>query len=497
MRTEALRMENISMEFSGVYVLSDMQLQVGQGSIHALVGENGAGKSTLIKILGGIYKPKTGKIFIDGTESSIHNVQDAQKKGISIIHQEISLVPSLSIAENVFLGRELSKLGFKSEGKMFSMAQEMIDALGIDLSARTIVSGLTIAQQQLVEIIKAVSFNTHILVLDEPTSSLSLKETQRLFDIIRRLQGKGVAIIYISHKMDEIFEISDHITVIRDGRYIDTVPTSQTRSEEVVRKMVGRSIEQFYVRSYNELSKVALRVENLTKRGVFADVNFEVRYGEVLGFAGLVGAGRSEIMHAVFGADKYDSGEILIDGSAVHISCPQQAISLGMSMVPESRKEQGLVLINDVGFNIALANVDRLKGRMFLSCKKRHALACQYIERMHIKTRSDAQAVFELSGGNQQKVLLGKWLANQPKILIRDEPTRGVDVGAKTEIYSIINELAADGMAIILVSSELSEIINMCDNVCVVHEGRITGRLSREEFSQDKIMHYATGGEDI
>lgn len=497
MRTEALRMENISMEFSGVYVLSDMQLQVDRGSIHALVGENGAGKSTLIKILGGIYKPKTGKIFIDGTESSIHNVQDAQKKGISIIHQEISLVPSLSIAENVFLGRELSRLGFKSEGKMFSMAQEMIDALGIDLSARTIVSGLTIAQQQLVEIIKAVSFNTHILVLDEPTSSLSLKETQRLFDIIRRLQGKGVAIIYISHKMDEIFEISDHITVIRDGRYIDTVPTSQTSSEEVVRKMVGRSIEQFYVRSYNELSKVALRVENLTKRGVFADVNFEVRYGEVLGFAGLVGAGRSEIMHAVFGADKYDSGEILIDGSAVHISCPQQAISLGMSMVPESRKEQGLVLINDVGFNIALANVDRLKGRMFLSCKKRHALACQYIERMHIKTRSDAQAVFELSGGNQQKVLLGKWLANQPKILILDEPTRGVDVGAKTEIYSIINELAADGMAIILVSSELSEIINMCDNVCVVHEGRITGRLSREEFSQDKIMHYATGGEDI
>ena len=497
MRTEALRMENISMEFSGVYVLSDMQLQVGQGSIHALVGENGAGKSTLIKILGGIYKPKTGKIFIDGTESSIHNVQDAQKKGISIIHQEISLVPSLSIAENVFLGRELSKLGFKSEGKMFSMAQEMIDALGIDLSARTIVSGLTIAQQQLVEIIKAVSFNTHMLVLDEPTSSLSLKETQRLFDIIRRLQGKGVAIIYISHKMDEIFEISDHITVIRDGRYIDTVPTSQTSSEEVVRKMVGRSIEQFYVRSYNELSKVALRVENLTKRGVFADVNFEVRYGEVLGFAGLVGAGRSEIMHAVFGADKYDSGEILIDGSAVHISCPQQAISLGMSMVPESRKEQGLVLINDVGFNIALANVDRLKGRMFLSCKKRHALACQYIERMHIKTRSDAQAVFELSGGNQQKVLLGKWLANQPKILILDEPTRGVDVGAKTEIYAIINELAAEGMAIILVSSELSEIINMCDNVCVVHEGRITGRLSREEFSQDKIMHYATGGEDI
>jgi len=497
LRTEALRMENISMEFSGVYVLSDMQLQVGQGSIHALVGENGAGKSTLIKILGGIYKPKTGKIFIDGTESSIHNVQDAQKKGISIIHQEISLVPSLSIAENVFLGRELSKLGFKSEGKMFSMAQEMIDALGIDLSARTIVSGLTIAQQQLVEIIKAVSFNTHILVLDEPTSSLSLKETQRLFDIIRRLQGKGVATIYISHKMDEIFEISDHITVIRDGRYIDTVPTSQTSSEEVVRKMVGRSIEQFYVRSYNELSKVALRVENLTKRGVFADVNFEVRYGEVLGFAGLVGAGRSEIMHAVFGADKYDSGEILIDGSAVHISCPQQAISLGMSMVPESRKEQGLVLINDVGFNIALANVDRLKGRMFLSCKKRHALACQYIERMHIKTRSDAQAVFELSGGNQQKVLLGKWLANQPKILILDEPTRGVDVGAKTEIYAIINELAAEGMAIILVSSELSEIINMCDNVCVVHEGRITGRLSREEFSQDKIMHYATGGEDI
>lgn len=497
MRTEALRMENISMEFSGVYVLSDMQLQVGQGSIHALVGENGAGKSTLIKILGGIYKPKTGKIFIDGEESSIHHVQDAQKKGISIIHQEISLVPSLNIAENVFLGRELSKLGFKSEGKMLHMAQEMIDALGIDLSARTAVSELTIAQQQLVEIIKAVSFNARILVLDEPTSSLSLKETRRLFEIIRRLQSKGVAIIYISHKMDEIFDISDHITVIRDGQYIDTLPTSQTSSEEIVRKMVGRSIEQFYVRSYNELSKVALQVEGLTKRGVFTDVDFEVRYGEVLGFAGLVGAGRSEIMHAVFGADKCDSGKILIDGTAVNITCPQQAISFGMSMVPESRKEQGLVLINSVGFNIALANVERLKGWLFLSDRKRHSLAWRYIERMRIKTRSEAQAVFELSGGNQQKVLLGKWLANQPKILILDEPTRGVDVGAKTEIYTIINELAAEGMAIILVSSELSEIINMCDNVCVVHEGRITGRLSREEFSQDKIMHYATGGEDI
>ena len=497
MRAEALRMENISMEFSGIYVLSDMQLQVDQGSIHALVGENGAGKSTLIKILGGIYKPKTGKIFIDGKDSAIHNVQDAQKKGISIIHQEISLVPSLSIAENVFLGRELSKLGFKSESKMFSMAQDMIDALGIDLSSRTVVSDLTIAQQQLVEIIKAVSFNTHILVLDEPTSSLSLKETRRLFEIIRRLQEKGVAIIYISHKMDEIFEISDHITVIRDGRYIDTMATSQTNSEEVVRKMVGRSIEQFYVRSYNKLSETALQVEGLTKRGVFSDVSFEVRYGEVLGFAGLVGAGRSEIMHAVFGADRYDSGKVLIDGQPVHVTSPQQAISLGISMVPESRKEQGLVLINSVGFNLSLACVDRIKRGLFVSYTKRHALAGEYISRMRIKTRSESQSVFELSGGNQQKVLLGKWLANQPKILILDEPTRGVDVGAKTEIYATINELAAEGMAIILVSSELSEIINMCDNVCVVHEGRITGRLSREEFSQDKIMHYATGGEDI
>ena len=497
MRAEALRMENISMEISGVYVLSDMQLQVEQGSIHALVGENGAGKSTLIKILGGIYKPKTGKIFIDGKDTAINNVQDAQNKGVSIIHQEISLVPSLSIAENVFLGRELSKLGFKSERKMLSMAQDMIDALGIDLSSGTPVSELTIAQQQLVEIIKAVSFNTHILVLDEPTSSLSLKETRRLFEIIRRLQDKGVAIIYISHKMDEIFEISDHITVIRDGRYIDTMATSQTNSEEVVRKMVGRSIEQFYVRSYNKLSKTALQVEGLTKRGVFSDVSFEVRYGEVLGFAGLVGAGRSEIMHAIFGADKYDSGKVLIDGQPVHVTRPQQAISLGMSMVPESRKEQGLVLINSVGFNLSLACVDRIRSGLFLSYTKRHALAGEYIDRMRIKTRSEAQSVFELSGGNQQKVLLGKWLANRPKILILDEPTRGVDVGAKTEIYATINELAAEGMAIILVSSELSEIINMCDNVCVVHEGRITGRLSREEFSQDKIMHYATGGEDI
>lgn len=495
MQTIALKMENVSIEFSGVYVLTDMQLQVEHGSVHALVGENGAGKSTLMKILGGIYKPNTGNIFIDGEKVVIHNVQDAQRKGISIIHQEISLVPSLSVAENIFLGRELSKAGFKYDNTMFCEAQKMLDKLGIDLSSRAVVSDLTIAQQQLVEITKAVSFNAQILVLDEPTSSLSLKETRRLFEIINRLKAHNVAIIYISHRLEEILEISDKVTVIRDGKYIDTTLTSETNSDEIVSKMVGRRIEQYYMRSYNPLSDPALRVEKLTKEGVFYDVDFTVHHGEILGFAGLVGSGRSEIMHAVFGADKSDSGKIYLDGKEICIKSPRHAMDLGISMVPESRKEQGLVMINDIGFNMSLTALDDIKNSLLLSDLKRHKLANKFMSMMRVKARSEFQPVFELSGGNQQKVVLGKWLANNPSMLILDEPTRGVDVGAKTEIYSIINDMAAKGLAIIMVSSELAELINMCDNICVVHEGRITGRLTKEEFSQDRIMQYATGGE--
>lgn len=495
MDTTALAMRNISMQFSGVYALRDMQLDVQKAEVHALVGENGAGKSTLIKVLGGVYKPKTGKIFINGEETQISGIQDAHEKGINIIHQEICLVPYLSIAENIFLGREiLNKYGFNDKHQMVVEAQRMINDLNIELDAAAKVNTLTIAQQQLVEIIKAISFNTKILVMDEPTSSLSLKETEKLFETIGQLKGNGVSIIYISHRMEEIFSIADTVTVIRDGCYVDTRAVAEVTADEIVTMMVGRSVENYYTRTYNALSETALEVRHLCKHGVFEDVSFVIHEGEILGFAGLVGAGRSEIMMSIFGADPFDEGEVYLDGRKVRFKNTREAIKAGLGLVPESRKEQGLVLPNTAGYNIALASLDALLKGKLISRKKWSDLAELYFQKLDIKARSYHQLMFELSGGNQQKVVLGKWLATAPRVLILDEPTRGVDVGAKSEIYAIMNKLAEQGMAIIMVSSELAEIINMCDNVCVVHEGRITGRLAKEDFTQDNIMKYATGG---
>lgn len=490
-----LEMKNICKSFGATKALQGIDFKLEHGEIHALLGENGAGKSTLIKVLGGIHQPDIGSIEIEGKPVKISGVQDAQDAGIGIIHQEIVLVPYLTVTENIFLGREIkTKFGVKNMKLMNEKAKEMTENLGLYIDVTNPVGELSIAQQQMVEIVKAISFNIRILVMDEPTSSLSDEEVEKLFITMRKLVEQDVSIIYISHRMEELFAVTNKITVMRDGIYVGTVDTDKTNTDELVSMMVGRSLTNYYTRTYNDMKEEVLRVEGLTRKKVFQNVSFSVHAGEILGFSGLVGAGRSEIMQAIFGNDPYDSGTIWLNGEQVKFKNSQEAIKKGIAMVPEDRKKQGLTLINSVGFNITLASLDSVRNGILLSEHKKNDVISHYMEDLNIKAASKDIAVSSLSGGNQQKVVIAKWLATKPKLLILDEPTRGVDVGAKAEIYSIINDLAAQGIAIILISSELPEIINMCDNVCVVRSGRIVGRLNRRELNQEEIMHYATGG---
>lgn len=491
-----LEMIGIKKSFSGIYALSGIDFSLELGEVHALLGENGAGKSTLIKVLGGIHQPDSGSIKINGKEVKIRNVPEARENGIGIIHQEIVLVPYLTVAQNLFLGREIAKGGRINMKETVQKAQEMINALGVNIRADEMVENLTIAQQQMVEIVKAVSFNGNIIVMDEPTSSLSNEEVEQLFEIIARLKEKKVSIIYISHRMEELFRISDRVTVIRDGVYVGTRKTSETNPNELVAMMVGRDLQNFYARDYNDLSKapVALEVKNLTSEGSFENVSFQVRKGEILGFAGLVGAGRSETMESVFGAREYQSGEVYLNGKKQNFKNPMQALKAGLAMVPEDRKKQGLILGNSVAFNLTLSSLHFYMNGVAISEKKRSVVIDEFFKKLKIKAASPDIEAGSLSGGNQQKVVLGKWLATRPDVLILDEPTRGVDVNAKYEIYLTINELAKQGIAIVMISSELPEIINMCDNVCVMRSGRLVGKLSREELSQEEIMKYAAGG---
>lgn len=494
-----LEMKGIKKSFSGIYALSGIDFSLEQGEVHALLGENGAGKSTLIKVLGGIYQPDEGIVKVRGKEVRIHSVPDARENGIGIIHQEIVLVPYLTVAQNLFLGREIkTRYGTVDKAEMNARATEMIASLGVKIEADTLVENLTIAQQQMVEIVKAVSFNGNIIVMDEPTSSLSNEEVEQLFLIIEELKKKQVSIIYISHRMEELFRISDRVTVIRDGMYVGTRKTSETNPGELVAMMVGRDLESFYTRDYCDIEKadVALKVEGLTLEGLFENVGFEVHKGEILGFAGLVGAGRSEIMESIFGARAYTGGDVYLHGKKVRFKNPMQAIKAGIALVPEDRKKQGLVLGNSVSFNMTLSSLRFYMSGIAISEKKRRKVVEKYSSLLRLKAASPEIEAGSLSGGNQQKVVLGKWLATRPDVLILDEPTRGVDVNAKFEIYTVINELAKQGIAIVMVSSELPEIINMCDNVCVVRGGKLVGKLSREELTQEEIMKYAAGGID-
>ena len=486
-------MEHIRKEFPGVVALKDVSLELRAGEVHALLGENGAGKSTLIKVLGGIYKAESGNIIINGTPVTISTVEDAHNNGIAVIHQELVLVPHMTVAENIYLGREpmtnAKTVDFK---KMKNYVKEILDSFELNISPDEEVSNLTIADQQMVEIIKALSFNSHILVMDEPTSSLSEKDVGFLFETIRKLKKNGVGIVYISHRMSELNQITDRITVIRDGEWIGTRETASVNNDELISMMVGRQLTKYYTRDYGNPTETVLDVRGLNDGKLLKDVSFELKKGEILGFAGLVGAGRSEVMKCIFGIDTFTKGEIIVEGKKANIHNPEDAMNLGIGFVPESRKIEAVFPVMSVMYNVTLKILKDFIRGFFVDHEKEVALTKKYVESIDIRTSSYAQLAGNLSGGNQQKVVISRWLATGPKILILDEPTKGVDVGAKAEIYAIMNDLAKQGVAIIMISSELPEVINMSDRVIVMSNGHITTCLPREELSQEKIMKYAT-----
>ena len=490
-----LVMEAITKDFPGVRALDDVTLEVLPAEVHALVGENGAGKSTLMKILSGALSQDVGRLLIDGEPTRILSPQHAQALGISMIYQEFNLVPYLSVAENIFLGRE-PKLGFGliDWGCMYSEAKIVLSRLGVDLDVRTPITQLSVAQQQMVEIAKATAYRAKIIVMDEPSATLTEHELARLFELIRALKATGVSIIYISHRLEEIFEIADRVTVLRDGHWIATSPVSEVDRDQLIKMMVGRELTEKIPKRPAAIGDVLLRVDGLSG-GKVRDVSFTVRRGEVVGLTGLVGAGRTEVARMIFGADPRESGVIELDGHHVHIHSPSDAIRHGVGFVTEDRKGQGLVVGLTVRENVTLANLDLLSAWGFIRRGRELAAVRQAIDELDIRTPSTEQIANNLSGGNQQKLVLAKWLFTQSRLLIFDEPTRGIDVGAKVEIYNLMNALAERGVGMIMISSELPEAIGMSDRIIVMHEGRIAAELSRQEATQEKIMFYATGGQ--
>jgi inositol transport system ATP-binding protein len=490
-----LEMKGICKEFPGVKALDNVQLRVKKGTIHALMGENGAGKSTLMKILNGIYLPDAGVIRFKGKEVKVNSPHDAIVMGISMIHQELSPIPHMTIAENIFLGREpsIGRTGLVKDREMEYNTTKLLEELEINLNPKTRMRDLSIANMQMVEIAKAISYNSELIIMDEPTSAISEKEVEHLFKIMRSLKERGVSIIYISHKLDEIFKIADEVTVLRDGEYVGTEPIESITKEKLIEMMVGRELKHMFPKEQAEIGEVILEVKNFTKKGKFYDVNFKVRRGEILGISGLMGAGRTEVVESIFGVTRPDSGEVFIKGEKVAINSPADAIKNGMGLITEDRKLTGLFLPLSVKDNMIMASVNNYVDGLFVKDRKANSACETQRERLRIKTPSLDQIVKFLSGGNQQKVLIARWLLTYPDILILDEPTRGIDVGAKAEIHRLMSKLAGEGKAVIMISSELPEILGMSDRIVVMHEGRITGELSREEATQDRIMMYATG----
>ncbi|MGI1690751.1 sugar ABC transporter ATP-binding protein [Thermoanaerobacter uzonensis] len=491
-----LLMKEVSKSFPGVQALKNVDFDLTKGEVHGLLGENGAGKSTLIKILTGVYQKDEGEIFLEGKPVIINNPRDALNLGIAAIYQELALQPYLSVAENIFLGHEITKqsklVRFINWKKMHEEARKILKELELDLDLNTPIKELGIGKQQMVEIAKVLSKNAKIVIMDEPTSSLSEKETEELFKVIFRLKEKGISIIYISHRLEEIFKICDRVTVMRDGEKIVTLNPKTTTKDELIKYMVGRTLEQHYPKIETKKGEEALRVENLTRKGVFENISFGAYTGEILGIAGLVGAGRTEIVRAIFGADPVDSGKIYIFGKERKITSPQDAIKEGLVLIPEDRKTQGLVLIQTVLDNIVLSSLPKYKKGLLLNYREVTSESSDLIKRLNIKTPTAKKVVKELSGGNQQKVVIAKWLTQKARIFIFDEPTRGIDVGAKVEIYNIMNELVKNGASVIMISSELPEILGMSDRIIVIHEGRVTAEFSREDADQEKIMKAAT-----
>lgn len=495
---EFLRMEGISKSFPGVQALQDVDFEVTRGEIHGLVGENGAGKSTLMKVLTGALNPDEGRIILRNEPVEIHSPSDSQELGISMIHQELSLIPYLNVGKNVYLGREPRRRipGFIDWKTLYEQTQELLDQLNLDVRARTEAQDLSIAQQQMVEVAKALSLDADLIAMDEPTSSLTDRETEVLFDVMRKLRDQGVAIIFITHRLEEVFEVSDRITVLRDGRHIATAPTVELDHNQVVQLMVGRELDNMYPYSETEQRGVVLQAEDLADGEELHGVSLELQGGQILGVAGLVGAGRTALAETLFGLRQATAGEVRVDGEVVKLHSAKQAIEHGLGFVPEDRKLQGLFLNMAVRENITMSATSMVSNFGFVNSSKANKLAKEYVEKLDIRTPSLRQRIRNLSGGNQQKVIIARWLTLKPRVLILDEPTRGVDVGAKAEIHGLMRQLAEDGVAVLMISSELPEIIGVSDRILVMHEGRITGRFERDEATQDMIMHAATGGDN-
>jgi ribose transport system ATP-binding protein len=493
---QLLLVEGVSKGFPGVQALQNVRFDLSAGEVHALVGENGAGKSTLMKVLSGIYKKDAGTIKFKGQNIDVSGPLEAQHLGISIIHQEINLMPDLTVAENIFIGREPRSIGkfFLNDRKLNSDAQALLDTLKLPLDPTQIVGGLTVAKQQMVEIAKALSYNSSVIIMDEPTSSLTPTETAALFEIIENLKKAGKGVIYISHRLEELSKISDRITVFRDGKYIDTLQTKDTNIAKIISLMIGRDVQVDLRPETNTATpEVVLKVEGLTSKKLLKDVSFDLKRGEILGFAGLMGAGRTEVALALVGKDPISSGKVEVNGKAVKISNPADAVAHGIGYLSEDRKRYGLLLNQNVDFNIILSSVKRYSNALgFFKSAESKKISEAAVKKLSIRTPSISQTAKNLSGGNQQKVVISKWLTRECDILIFDEPTRGIDVGAKDEIYKLLRDLAAQGKSIIMISSELPEVLRLSDRIVVMCEGRVTGIIDNKDADQNVIMQYAT-----
>lgn len=487
-----LEMKDISKSFTGVNVLRDVHFKLEKGTVHALMGENGAGKSTLMKILAGITKSDTGSIFINGKSTEVNSPSDSQNLGIAMIHQELSPIPGMTVAENIYFGREPGKGVFVDYRQLYKQTEELLDRLHIkNISPREKLQNLQVADQQLVEIAKAISYNAEIIIMDEPTSAITDKEVDNLFVIINNLRKAGKGIIYISHKMDEVFRISDEITVLRDGAYVDSWKAKDINSDILIRNMVGRELSEIFPKVHVPIGEKVLEVRNLTLQNKFYNINFDVRRGEILGIAGLVGAGRTEVMQALFGLTPASEGEIIFEGKKLNPKEPREAIKNGLAFVTEDRKGEGLVPYMSVAHNITLASMKDFDKNFLIDKKSEDDVILKQIASLRIRSYGKEQLVTSLSGGNQQKVVLAKWLIKKPKLLILDEPTRGIDVGAKSEIYKIMCDFVAQGNSIIMISSEMPEVMGMADRIVVLSNRKLGGELNREEFVQENIMRLA------
>jgi rhamnose transport system ATP-binding protein len=489
-----VELRDATKSYGAVRALRDGNLSLRPGEVRALIGENGAGKSTLVKVLGGVVRRDAGEMLVDGEPVDFHSPHAARDAGIAVIYQEPTLFPDLSVAENVVMGfHPLKGLKRIDRGAMHGQVKGLLDRLGVRLDPERPVRGLSIADQQIVEIAKALSLDARVLIMDEPTAALSGPEVERLFTVVRALQEHGAAVLFISHRLDEVLTISDTVTVMRDGAVVHDAKTADMTTDEMVRRMVGRDLSALFPKQDAEVGEVVLKVERLTREGVFFDVSFEVRAGEIVALAGLVGAGRSEVARAIFGIDKADAGRVEVAGKQLPGGRPLAAMRAGLGFVPEDRRQQGLVMDLSIARNVSLTRLRALARTGLIRSRAENSLAEEWAARLQLKYHRLGDSVGTLSGGNQQKVVLGKWLATSPKVLIVDEPTRGIDVGTKSEVHRLMSELAGQGVAVLMISSELPEVLGMADRVLVMHEGRLTGELSRAEADEESVIRLATG----